>query len=580
MEKVEQKITFGKLKKLLTCQPYFIWNSVEDLGLDKNDDDIDQFSFQMPGIVDVVAPTVTQVQMKTFHKVNEEFYDFIQTLGRVAWTSKMSSMEERAEETKKLLRNPGVDIIFEPVFRYGDAFSVPTIYDKKNKKISNLKISSSTKRIDLVKPYFDYQIANKCNVKVEAISYFVLDTKKYKAFEIAFYETFKVNTSTTSRNDKNAKQHNDFVSMRRKKTGNGVNKKGVHDEKNTIFNIVACAAEFGSKSKPIQFEGIDYYIRLIKEAKDAEFENGLTAEDNQAFGSNPATPTIIEYLHPQFVGYNGKFVKKKDIQEGKTLQEIADNSLLIQSILNEPVTITERDEAHSYIERLEKSRVIWYDFEGFSLPFPTIAGFTPFQQATFQVSIIETNNMEEKKKINHIYDPQTFSYTDFPELIDMIYSNKADYYVVYNAGYENPRMMEMVATLRDMNYPGWVEVQEKVLWIIERTVDLAKPFAAGSKDSLPIVFIPELKGKHSIKLIEKYITKNNYWFKDMIKPYKDLTIQNGGMAMEAAIQRAIGVVGDNEWEEKQGVLKEYCENDVRAMIMVYQLIKELFKQKS
>ncbi len=575
MNKIEEKITFSKLKKLLTCQPYFVWNSIEDLGFEKINDDNDQFTFQIPGIIDVVAPTITEVQTKTFHKVNREFFEYVRTMGRVAWTTKMMSMEERAEETKKMLLNPGVDIIFEPVFQYEDAFAVPTFYDKKNKKISNLKISSSTKRTDLIKPYFDYQIANKCKVDVNEISYFVLDTKKYKAFEIGFYETFKVNTSSTARNDKNAKDHNDFVTMRKKKTGNGLNSKDQHDEPNTIFDLVACATPFGPKKNPIIFEGIDYYLRLIREAKTAEFENGLTEKDNGSFGPNSATSTIIEYLHPEFVGYNGKFVKKTQIQEGKTLAEIAENNFLVNALLNKPLSITDKDEALSYVEKLDTSRVIWYDFEGFSLPFPTIDGYNPFQQATFQVSIIETNKMEETTGINHIFDPKTFSYTDFPELIDLIYSNRADYYVVFNAGYENPRMLEMLATLRDMNYPGWVEVQEKVDWIIERTVDLAKPFAATSKDTLPIIFIPELKGKHSIKLIEKYITKHNYPFKDMIKPYKDLTIQNGGMAMEAAIERAINVIGDEEWVEKQVVLKEYCENDVRAMIMVYTLIKEI-----
>ncbi|TCG11809.1 DUF2779 domain-containing protein [Mycoplasma todarodis] len=575
MEKIEEKITFAKLKKLLTCQPYFVWHSIDDLGFDKNEDDNDQFTFQIPGIIDIIAPTITEVQTKTFHRVNREFFEYVRSMGRAAWTPKMMSMEERAEETKKMMRNPGIDIIFEPVFQYGDAFAVPTLYDKKNKKISNLKISSSTKRIDLVKPYFDYQIADKCKVPVNEISYFVLDTKKYKAFEIGFYETFKVNTSSTARNDKNAKEHNDFVTMRKKKTGNGVNKKGVHDEQHTIFDIVACATPFGPKKNPIMFEGIDYYLRLIREAKTASFQDGLTPEDNGKFGANPMVSTIIEYLHPEFMGYNGKFVKKKDIQEGKTLQEIAKDSVLVDALINRSLSITDRDDAMSYIDKLDNSRVIWYDFEGFSLPFPTIDGFNPFQQATFQVSIIETNKMEETSGINHIFDPKTFSYTDFPKMIDLIYSGGADYYVVFNAGYENPRMLEMVATLRDMNYPGWTEVQDKVYWIIERTVDLAKPFAAGSKDSLPVIFIPELKGKHSIKLIEKYITKHKYWFKDMIKPYKDLTIQNGGMAMDAAIQRAINVIGDEEWTEKQVVLKEYCENDVRAMIMVYTLIKEL-----
>ncbi len=578
---MDNKITFSHLKRLLTSQPYFVWNDIESLNLEKSSEDKDQHELQMPGVVDQLSfsQTITQVQVRTFNNVNRRFFEFIKKQGRVAWIKPTLKLEAKIEETKRLMRDKSVDIIFEPVFFYDGAYAIPTLFDKRTKKISNLKISVSTKRIDLIKPYWDYQILSKNGVDIKQVSYFVLNTKKYKAFELDFFETFKVNTSTTSRSDKRAKDLNNYVLMRKTKTGNGIDKHGNPVEPSTIYDIVAKYHEFGSKKEPIQFDGIDFYLRKIKEAEKAQFKNKLTIEDNTQFGKNPFMSTIIEYLYPEFAGYNGRFVKNKDILQGMTKEKMFSSSVLLSELKKGVNKINDKESVQEFVSKLDNSRSIWYDFEGFSVPFPTIDGYNPFQQATFQVSIIETDKMKEKNVINKIYDPKTFNYTDFPELINLIYSNKADHYVVFNAGYENPRLMEMAKLLQQTNHPEWQETLEKVEWIIEHTIDLAVPFAAASSNSLPMIMIPELKAKHSIKLIEKFITNNNFSFKNMIKPYKELEIQNGGMAMEAAIHRAIGITGDKEWKEKEVVLKEYCENDVRAMIMVYELLKHLLKNQ-
>ena len=58
----------------------------------------------------------------------------------------------------------------------------------------------------------------------------------------------------------------------------------------------------------------------------------------------------------------------------------------------------------------------------------------------------------------------------------------------------------------------------------------------------------------------------------MIKPYKTLVVQNGLMAMNKAIQRYLGTIGDREWAALATDLRAYCENDVRAMIMVYHFV--------
>ncbi|MHA0272859.1 hypothetical protein ACXYFN_02350 [Mycoplasma sp. 48589B] len=85
---------------------------------------------------------------------------------------------------------------------------------------------------------------------------------------------------------------------------------------------------------------------------------------------------------------------------------------------------------------------------------------------------------------------------------------------------------------------------------------------------------------YSIKKIEKYITHLGLRLKTLITPYADLEIQKGTMAMEKAMQRNAGIIGDNLWNEMTvPALKMYCENDVKAMIMVYELIMYLGRLK-
>jgi putative uncharacterized protein MYPU_4760 len=60
--------------------------------------------------------------------------------------------------------------------------------------------------------------------------------------------------------------------------------------------------------------------------------------------------------------------------------------------------------------------------------------------------------------------------------------------------------------------------------------------------------ISYLKGKSSIKLVEKYITGHKEYddLKHKIQPYANLAIKNGAMALDKAILRVQGKIGDAE----------------------------------
>lgn len=91
------------------------------------------------------------------------------------------------------------------------------------------------------------------------------------------------------------------------------------------------------------------------------------------------------------------------------------------------------------------------------------------------------------------------------------------------------------------------------------------------------VFLKQLHYTHSIKKIEHVITSNQLKLKTLIKPYKSLKIQKGTMAMDEAIKRYVGITDDNVWNYISKKLKEYCENDVLAMIMVYEFIMQIVR---
>ncbi|MHA3859548.1 UU173 family protein [Mycoplasma sp. Z463D] len=289
------------------------------------------------------------------------------------------------------------------------------------------------------------------------------------------------------------------------------------------------------------------------------------------------------------------------------------------------------------------AKICWYDYEGFMNLYPIIDNVPSYNQVINQVSIILTQNGQEIFKENLVIDTLNIKLIDIVKMIKEIYCNKADGYVVYNKSYENTRNKEVLNLVRrqinngdgsqsniefiqEFNelFPnGLKDFEHIVFHINQHTIDLADCFNRYSADKLPVdnsdrllreyVFFEDDEENHTIKVlndidyekflqitswnshiisinylmfyysikkIEKYITHLGLRLKTLITPYADLEIQKGTMAMEKAMQRNAGIIGDNLWNEMTvPALKMYCENDVKAMIMVYELIMYLGRLK-
>ncbi|WP_416754891.1 UU173 family protein [Mycoplasma sp. 654] len=292
---------------------------------------------------------------------------------------------------------------------------------------------------------------------------------------------------------------------------------------------------------------------------------------------------------------------------------------------------------------IKDARICWYDYEGFMNLYPIIDNVPSYNQVINQVSIILTQNGNEIKKENIVIDTLGLKLIDIVKMIKEIYCDKADAYVVYNKSYENTRNKEVLSLVRKQMlhgdgseknltfiaqfnelFPNGLKDFEHIVFHINgNTIDLADCFNRYASEKLPVnnmdpelreyVFFEEDEQNHAIKLldnvdvarfheitswnshiisinylmyyysikkIEKYITHLGLKLKTLITPYKDLEIQKGTMAMEKAMQRNAGIIGDTLWNELTvPALKLYCENDVKAMIMVYELIMYLGRLK-
>lgn len=553
MSKEKQYITFSNYKKALTCQPFFIWHKLEDVEKYKDEEaGIKTFwssldwEFEEEDM-ETDSDNSQQIIAKTFNVLNNHLNDLLMKNNEYIIIS--GSKEDKIQKTKDNLGSG--KLLINPVFEYRDALSQPVAFDTKSKIIVDIKYSKKTKRIDLVKAFYNYSIISK-TIEVEDYLLYLPQDKKYRKGEIDLYSV-----------DCIMPQKGGALPFTQ-------NVKGEYKD-TPIMDFVKSRVCIGRSGFSIA--NFDNTISLIENAKGTKEPIKSFEADFTEFGTNSQWNELLEYFDHPFAGINGKVVSKKQIVNETEVESIV---LDTYNNLNGKGAKILFEEATTIIDNIEnKKRVIWYDYEGFSLPISPIDGVGPYNQIPFQVSIIETENNIEKAPQNIIYDPLTISHDDLADMIEQVYANKADAYIVYNQGYENARNNEIANILFEAGHPRRKEIREMVDWIKLKTIDLCDLFVINSKKTLPLVMLDDQKMRYSIKNVEKHITSNNIELPRKITPYKELEVKNGGMAMELAINRALGIVGNNEWKLKVKELKKYCENDVRAMIMVFDFIKKI-----
>ena len=598
----QKYITQKQFINYLSYTPFFIWNDINDLVKEEKIEEVEdtfqwlRFTQEDLIIIDFnFENTYLLKDLKAVRIIESSMNDYIVSNWKNVYFIKSKKIDDAIKETLKVIKEKKHDFIINPIFKFNGAISRPKGFDIENQVLYSRKFSASTKMKDWCDVFWNYQIA-KQNVKILDIKLIILSAGPNRRWETSFITTPTSNYQIASPSYKYLKIEEDGMSRYSTEVMHYKNlvKSG---QKYLIENKKKSTSSFQSvfiKKKPTSITknhignrlmsmDINTIIKNIKKAREIK-EYTLDIEKemlnvNQNILTNSNLKLLLKYYNHDTYKLSGSLMPKKKIAKAilEDDDSYKDNGVL-KDIFNKK-NVIDKERVLELISPITnpKNRIIWYDFEGYALPSATIDNFAPFQQTIFQVSIIETQDMKIKNVINKVYDPKILSPDAFVDIINNIYSLQAEVYVVYNKSYELTRINEMIDLLKFIEHPYAEQASEKAKWISKKTLDLAELFATRSTKNYPPILLHELNGMYSIKLIEKYITKHNIKLPYEILEYKNLEIQNGLMAMNTAIERALNIIGDKKWTEKVESLKEYCQNDVMAMIMVYDLAMYLIK---
>ncbi|KUH47301.1 UU173 family protein [Mycoplasmopsis meleagridis] len=566
-------------------------------------------------------------------------------------------------------------------------------YDKREKKCIFIKYKNSTNNNDYLLANWIYQIACKIDLEVKEIGVILFDSSNENVEE----NKLKFIYSKAANNRKNKipkyknvnnkdKKYESFCNRIASLINNGLiyqelTKLNINNRNLTFIDSIKHDRPLGNIKKNhsnkdeeeilpsysliSEFEENESSVfnnanfdQIIQKIIDAYYLNkplysnnlidlNLEKDINAYYGKNKI---LLSYFLSYTLGKKYEYsTGVKPLKNELNQAYIDDLKKVIDNLRKKPNYFSE-----NFIKELSKylikdKRYIWYDYEGVSSITPIIDYVNSYYQIPFQVSIVETVNGEIVPKNNNISlnivkDTANISLIDVVDNIISVYSNKADFYIVYNKGYENTRnkeiaiivkksfednKVEFIKEMKKRNLNQFSDFENIVEHINSHTLDLRDFLAQNDFESLYVFpiknvnldnrleeelsfnlnlleinktneyqkkcnylkeysikskstffknsYIYELKGKTSIKKIEKLITANklNLKYKEYFKEYKNLEIKNGSMAMQVAVNRYIKAIGDNEWKEKEKELKKYCQNDVIAMLVSFSFFKNM-----
>lgn len=678
----ESFIRFSQFKRLVSTQPFFVWHSLELSRLQANALDLEQElgeerMWDLESLKQLLDEgfKLSELPFAVFkwqilEKLTEFFREYMLQKAKAENKSiyflTAKSTKEKIIETQKVMQNESVDIVVEPVFCFKNALSNLAYIDKTNSSCGILLFSTSTKRNDLLKVYWNWQILSKTipSFKVHTINFVMLKSSHLlKKGEVVFCENPFCNTTNTypklsSSNLSRYKfycyrDEEFFKDLLIKKMGQ--NKKGspitafeyvVNNfssfelEQENFESYVEKRAEnfvkysvsilpflkdkiksllasnlsnnkdlkkffefflrLEASEKDYVFQPLETYIERIEKAKEWTAILPLLCSELRFFRPNHSVVMILERFMPEIANFSGYLLPTK------TKLEILEAAPLLPTLINDRIATNffhtiayefctkkmnvvyyHAFELEKLIKNFQKAKkIVWFDFESLGFPLPAVDFSLPFQQVPTQLSFIVTHPPSHSSPVkikNYIFDPLVLNYTHSQKIIDLLFEEQATYYVVFNHSYEETKLREAVDLIyrTTKNYELLAEYREKFFYIKERIFDIQQFFFVSkikseSEWEPSSVFIPALRGKYGIKAIEKFLSEfRPTLVASFLTPYKELSVQNGSMAMMETVRRALGECGNNEWQRVSTNLKKYCENDVKAMIMVFSFIRYL-----
>lgn len=560
---------------------YDFYDESKNLNDDLSDDDAKKIEGQY--IDKKSQEYIANFFKEKFEKLKIKFKDYI--IVNIEDKFKNCPLEKKSKKTINLLINHHNIIIFQAVFIFDDQLiDIPDAIVKINNELFLIetKAAKTTKKRYIIDLIYQANVINK-----------ILKINKIKSIDKFFLCLIK--------DCPNKKMNVSF--MLEEIFLQKLSASEIHD-----YSLTISDSKKRSKRREQLFNNFksvnNDFWKQIKELKTIEKTTSIDFTPCKQFKSffekNPFFDVLQKKYYRTnnyypFLGFSGNLIKfneainlyekhknfKCDVFENftyfyetqsafkqprKMVQNYYENMLIAKKENKKEFLIPKK--TINYLLTKQKKKKIYFDFETLNSCLAPIDFCRPYQQIITQVSIIANHNQEKIANLkceNLIIDPKNINISWFKKIIDKILENVTNpneySFIVYNKSFEKNRLEELKQYINDDAYT------KKIDGIIKNIFDLADCFNP-QKDVACTIW--QNKGFYSIKFVLDFIlTHNPNYLKTIkIRNYKMLQIQNGSQAQNETTLRFFNLINDEKWIKLEKELKEYCENDVWAMIVL------------
>ncbi|WP_128008693.1 DUF2779 domain-containing protein [Mycoplasma sp. ATU-Cv-508] len=394
---MSQPITSIHFKRLISSQPYLVWNPLpqtEVLPSEEFNFDEDSFLDNDLSFGEAVFARAHQILMSKFLAHLIENYPGFQVVSA-------GESQKKINQTNKYYQDPEVEFIYNPVWSFDyqnyQVLANPIFYDKKTATVAFIKLSTSTKRSDLYKIYFDVQVMLKLNIPIKDVVLYIVASKNYRRGEVDFFKTTTINLNKSSPKA-SITSETDFFNLQQAKVSRA---KGPNP---TLYEFL-----IENRTAEFEFASFNFYLDQIISAA---AQKTLLPFRPCYFGKQLCYCThwkeVVQLTaNPVFHNWNNRIIVKKFFHEHLSLGDIAHESLVVRKILkaNGPLFFENvlTTQIVNKIRLVKERKVVWYDFEAYTLPVAPLDHYLPFTQVVYQISLIKTDQEREVERHNHVF---------------------------------------------------------------------------------------------------------------------------------------------------------------------------------
>lgn len=427
--------------------------------------------------------------------------------------SDKGDIKSKINETNKFLNDPTCDVIINGYFGYETdefvIYSNPFAFNKINKGLYLVKLSTHVKIDSLLSLKFSYEILKKQNINLDNAYVIIVDSQmpqtkgicKFICTELCHMSKNKyaIEKELWNTINQTLRHTNNPYFLDRKPFVNYINQgwalvknelpfNDLNGKLPTTFNYIKCLKNnYGLKS----IKNADKRNGFFKFDVDNPFDPDLYLGNfdliiNRIINAYKINKPDLSFFDKNIddntalnMDYNN-FGKNDLLTKNYLLASLGKNNLFnrqiftdlkLNLIVNNNAYKSFNNAKNSFIEKVEQAyktgdfikslviekylselhikdqKIVWYDYESFMSLLPVIDDFSPYSQIVNQVSIIDTINGQiiSSTQGDIVYDPKNISIFDLISILKNLYDRQGDKYVVYNKSFENTRNMEIAS---------------------------------------------------------------------------------------------------------------------------------------